>query len=409
MFLGLTGMLLCFVMLTKGSRKFQEKGEAIFVPVIQPVDTSPEMQAVRAYVDFLSNALDSSGTVGAAFTIVHDGKVIKTGTFGLRKAGTQDSINAHTIFRLASVSKGFAGALTAILEHEGHLSMDEKVMDQYPGFRLKDSASTADLTILHILNHTSGLVPYAFDNLVEAGIELDEIAKRLYEVDISAPPGALYGYQNVVFSLIDPILKNITGKTYSDLLEQEIFEPVGMIDASAGLKEILTDGNVAYPHVRGGDGYLAEALHAGYYNVIPAAGINASISDMGHWLLALLGNKDDQFPGEVSSKLADPVIYTPLKSRYTRAWQPFRERYYSLGWRIYYYRGRKIVYHGGYVHGYRAEIAFCPQEKVGLAFLQNSPNGVASRSIPTFFDLLFENLAYEKTSDLQNDTFNIDD
>jgi hypothetical protein len=88
--------------------------------------------------------------------------------------------------------------------------------------------------------------------------------------------------------------------------------------------------------------------------------------------------------------LAEPLIYTPLKYRYTRYWKPFRERYYSLGWRIYHYRGRKIIYHGGYIRGYRAEIGYCPQEDVGIAFLQNSPNSLASKAVPRFFDLYFD-------------------
>jgi len=130
--------------------------------------------------------------------------------------------------------------------------------------------------------------------------------------------------------------------------------------------------------------------HEGYYNVLPAAGVNASISDMGRWLLALLGYQQEWLPDTVISAITTPVVYTPLKWRYTRYWEPFRERYYSLGWRIYEYKGRKIMYHGGYIRGYRAEIAFCPAEDVGIAFMENSPNNLASRFVPAFMDLILE-------------------
>jgi beta-lactamase class C len=142
--------------------------------------------------------------------------------------------------------------------------------------------------------------------------------------------------------------------------------------------------------VRTSRGYVALNPQQGYYNVLPAAGVNASISDMGQWLLTLLGNYPEQFPDTVRTLLATPVIYTPLKARYTRQWKPFRERYYSLGWRVYHYRDHWIVYHGGYIRGYRAEIGFCPEEQAGIAFLQNSPNGLASKCVPTFFDLIFD-------------------
>jgi beta-lactamase class C len=118
---------------------------------------------------------------------------------------------------------------------------------------------------------------------------------------------------------------------------------------------------------------------------------------MGKWLQALLGNSHKTLSEDILTKVSTPIIYTPLKWQYTRYWKSFRERYYSLGWRIYDYKGRRIIYHGGYVRGYRAEIAFCPEENVGMAFLQNSPNSLASKSIPTFFDMFLEEKKVESS------------
>jgi beta-lactamase class C len=190
--------------------------------------------------------------------------------------------------------------------------------------------------------------------------------------------------------MIDPIAKKATGTPYQALLKQLIFNPLGMSDASAGPVDEKQNPNMAYPHVRNGSSYVPLKPHNGYYNVLPAAGVNASIHDMSQWLLALLGHKPDGMPDTIISSISTPVIYTPLKWRYTRYWKPFRERYYSLGWRIYNYHGRQILYHGGYIRGYRAEIAFCPDEDLGIAFLQNSPNNLASRCVPTFMDLFLE-------------------
>jgi len=361
-------------------------------PSLKPAEERPlpELPAFRDFISFMEEELDSSKTVGAAYTIVHNGDVAYTGTFGKREYGTELEVDRHTLFRLASVSKGFAGALACFLELDGAFSLDDRVVDHYPGFALKDSVSTTNLTIRHLLSHTSGLVPYAYDNLVEADQELPDIIERLVEVDISAPPGELYGYQNVMFSMLDPIARRTTGVPYQLLLEEKIFKPLGMEDASAGPVDMDLNSNLAFPHVKTRSGYVSLNPHQGYYNVMPAAGVNASISDMEQWLLALLGQKPEMMPDTVLKSLSTPLIYTPLKWRYTRYWKPFRERYYSLGWRIYNYQGRKIVYHGGYIRGYRAEIAFCPEENVGIAFLQNSPNGLASRCVPTFFDNYFE-------------------
>ena len=388
------------ILFTKGTRTpgvTQNQVVATMAPT-EPVELIPEeypvpdLPAFRDFVAFMNRELDSSQTVGAAFTIVHNGEVAYTGTFGEREFGTDRDVDRHTLFRLASVSKGFAGALACFLELDGAFSLDDRVVDHYPGFALKDSTSTADLTIRHLLSHTSGLVPYAYDNLVEADQKLNEIIERLDEVDISAPPGELYGYQNVLFSMLDPIARRTTGVPYQVLLDNKIFKPLGMSDASAGPVDLDKNPNFAFPHVKTRGGYVSLNPHEGYYNVMPAAGVNASISDMEQWLLALLGQKPEMMPDTVLTSLRTPLIYTPLKWRYTRYWKPFRERYYSLGWRIYNYQGRQIVYHGGYIRGYRAEIAFCPEEGVGVAFLQNSPNGLASRCVPTFFDLYLKQL-----------------
>lgn len=364
------------------------------ISVPEPVAAVPEPVAVppaiRNFIGFVEQELDSSHTVGAAYTIVKDGAVVHTGTFGERKRGSGEKVDQYTLFRLASVSKGFTGVLACLLERDGVFSLDDRVVDHYPGFRLKDSVSTTGLTIRHLLSHTSGLVPYAYDNLVEEGQDLPSIVGRLYNVDISAPPGKVYGYQNVLFSMLDPIARRETGVPYQVLLQEKLFKPLGMTHASAGPVDLSRNPNLAYPHVKTSKGYIPLTPNEAYYNVMPAAGVNASISDMSRWLLALLGNEPAILPDTVINTVATPLIYTPLKWRYTRYWKPFKERYYGLGWRIYQYQGRKIVYHGGYIRGYRAEVAFCREENVGIAFLQNSPNGFASRFTPAFFDLLFQ-------------------
>lgn len=375
------------IFVSKGTRSPEGISGQVQMSALEVSDDTFLPPPIKDFITFMEQELDSSGTIGAAYTIVQGGAIVHTGTYGVLEQGRSAEVDEHTLFRLASVSKGFAGVLASLLEEEGIFSLDDRVAEHYAGFALKDSLNTADLTIRHLLSHSSGLVPYAFDNLVEADQDLYSIIDRLDEVNISAPPGELYGYQNVLFSMLDPIAKKATGTPYQVLLEQKIFEPLDMHDASAGPIDLKRFPNLALPHVNTGKEYVALDSHNGYYNVLPAAGVNASISDMGQWLLALLGHKGEVLSDTVLRKISTPVIYTPLKWRYTRYWRPFRERHYSLGWRIYTYQGRQIVYHGGYIRGYRAEIAFCPSEDVGIAFMQNSPNSLASRFVPTFMDL----------------------
>ncbi len=370
----------------------QPSSESLIDPLTTSEKLSPPIpESVIQYLKFIENEIDSTNTVGAALTIVYKNHLLISNTYGIKKTGTTDSINQHTVFRLASVSKGFAGVLASILEEDSTLSLNEKVKDIIPDFRLKDSINTYDLTIQNLLSHTTGLVPHAFDNLIEDGVSYPIILQKLPEVEISAKPGVLYSYQNVIFSLFDSIVHIKTGLPYDILLRKKIFRPLKMRDASANPTVFIRKkSNIAHPHYYSNGKAISLPPNTGYYNLKPAAGINASISDMSKWLMALLGNNPDVLDTSILNHITSPVIHSPLKWRYLRNWDPIESKYYSLGWRIYIYKGRKIIYHGGYVTGYRAEIAFCPEENLGIAFLQNSPNKLASKCVPQFFNLWFE-------------------
>ena len=390
--LALSGIAFILILLFRpGHRNDSESPVAFSLPP-EPIraDSLPIRKTIQKFDVFLRDSLQSTGCIGAAATIFHHGEIVYTITHGVKRAGTKDSVDRHTVFRLASVSKGFAGVLAALLQEEGILSMDDRIMDYLPGFMLKDSVNTHDLAIRHILNHTSGLVPHAYDNLAEDGKTIKEIIPELATVDIAGIPGQYYGYQNVVFSLIDTLVELKTGRDYGELVYRKIFRPLGMKDASTGYRRLIWNRNVAFPHDRLNGEYHPCPLNTGYYNLLPAAGVNASIDDMGKWLAALLGFMPKKLDTAVIILISTPQVYTPLKRNYTRFWCPIDARYYSFGWRIFDYKGKRILYHGGYVRGYRAEIAFCPEENTGIAFLLNSPNRLASQVVPTFFNMYLE-------------------
>jgi beta-lactamase class C len=354
-------------------------------------DTSPEALAIKKYAKHFKDIFDSTKTVGSSLAIIYKGKVVLLQNYGVKIAGTKDSVDVHTVFRLASVSKGFAGVLACLLEQDSIFTLNDKVRDFLPGFQLRDPNNAKELKIKHLLSHTTGLVPHAFDNLIEEGVPYSVILEELPTVEISAPPGQLYSYQNVIFSLLDTIAYLKTGKKYSTLIEKNIFKPLRMRNASVGADVFIRKHqNVAMPHIWDGSRFVTLMPNEGYYNLLPAAGVNASIIDMCKWAIALMGYKKDVLNKEVLEKIKTPVIETPLKRSYTQSWGRIEKKEYSLGWRIYTYKGRKIIYHGGFVTGYRAEIAFCPEENVGLVFLENSPNQLASACVPDFFNIWFE-------------------
>src|SRR3546814_15284175 len=91
-----------------------------------------------------------------------------------------------------------------------------------------------------------------------------------------------------------------------------------------------------------------------YYRVAPAAGVNASASDMAQWLVAQTGHRPDVLPAPLLSTLHTPVVATPGETRRS-SWrrQRLNAAGYAIGWRVYDYAGHRVVYHGRAVQGYR--------------------------------------------------------
>lgn len=356
----------------------------------EEIKYSKEIQEVLSKFDSLYNVnIQESGAVGGAIVITYKGQVAMTKCYGVKKAGETSPIDENTVFRLASVSKTISGVLAGILASENKISLDDKVVDYLPDFKLKLSESTNNITIGNLLSHTSGLIPHAFDIMVEDQVPLNQIIPRLNEVEITSPPGLVYAYQNVMFSLFDPIVAAKTKKSFSTIIREKVFEPFGMKNASTDFESFQKNENKAFPHQKAENGFNAVRLNDRYYTTAPAAGVNASISDMGKFLIAI-SQKDDH----LFSKKAREIVFTPqveslLKRSYYRNWGAIGPKHYAIGWRIINYENHTIAHHSGYVAGYQSEIAVCEEEEIGIAILTNSPNSNFSEGVPAFLKLFF--------------------
>ena len=340
---------------------------------------------LTVYDTYVQDFVKETEVPGVAIAIVIDNQLQYIKGFGVKNTVEKEPIGIHSVFRIASVSKGFASILAGLLVKEGVLKWDDPVKKYLPEFILKDSTTTQNLTIRHILSHTSGLTPHAYDNLIEANIPFDKIIERLKEVNVHCPAGECYGYQNTVYSLISEIIKSATKKNYIDVLQQKIIQPLGMQDVSYSREKLLAIPNRADPHIRRNGEWIPSDIRDSYYNVKPAAGINASIYDMAYWLKALLGGMPDVISPEIIKEVSKPIIQTP-KARYRYNGNiHLHSAYYGLGWRIFDYAGYKMVFHSGGVHGYHSKIAFIPEQNIGIVVLQNGRYG--NNFVYKFIDL----------------------
>lgn len=352
----------------------------------------------RPGADFTRDALEferlagelvaQSGIPGLALTMVQGDRVLVARGYGVVDSRGSEPVTAHTVFRLASLSKGFAGTLAGLLTREGALRWDAPAVNYLPALHLADPHAVAHLSVRDILSHRIGIQPYNFlDRALEADEPYPLLAARLDQAPMRCSPGDCYAYQNIAFSLIGDISFAVTGEFYTLSVEKRLLHPLGMHDATFGRAALESSPSWARPHVRAGHGWRSVPPKDNYYRVPPAAGLNASAADMGQWLIAQLGHRPDVLPPGLLAEVHAPQIATPDQlggSPWRRA--RLRAAHYGLGWRIYDYAGHRMIYHAGAVQGYRAIIALLPERDIGLALLWHSEHRAPSALLPAIAD-----------------------
>lgn len=327
------------------------------------------------------------GVVGLGVSIVYADSVLLERGFGVVQAGRTESVEADTAFRLASLSKAFAGTLAAQLVEEGALSWDTRVADHLPAFRLANADAALNTTAADLLGHTVGLGFHTFDRELEGNEPYPVLASRLGEAPMLCPDGRCYAYQNVAFSLIGDLAFAVTGDFYSHLVEKKIFHPLGMYGATYGREGLESSASWARPHVMSGGRFVGLRPKENYYRVPPAAGVNASAADMSQWLLGQMGRRPEVLSPELLATIQAPRVETPSEIRAV-PWrrERLRSAHYALGWRVYDYAGEKLIFHGGAVQGYRAVIGFLPERGFGIAILSNCECRLPSALLPIALD-----------------------
>jgi len=322
---------------------------------------------------------------GAAFAIVTRDQILRIATVGHTTVARKHPIDVQTTFRLASVSKTFAAEMVGLLVEDGTLRWDDPVILYVPDFKI--NGDTSQIRIQHLLGQSSGLMPHAYDNLLEHGKSMDTIWQRMSDLAFICEPGQCYGYQNSVFSLVDPLVERATALPYETLIEQRIFKPLDMNTASLGYEAFINNPNHAEPHARRNGQWKTVPVQRNYYRAAPAAGVNASILDMGKWLQAQLGSKPEILSPEMVGNLYKPRMKT-RREMYRKQWKTMlSSAHYGLGWRIYQLGDEQLIYHGGWVSGFRADIAFSPQRDIGIVVLLNAESSGISELTTRFWQM----------------------
>ncbi|MGS2719163.1 serine hydrolase domain-containing protein [Paraglaciecola aestuariivivens] len=326
---------------------------------------------------------------GYAFAYIQKGKPAQVVVYG-KDSAKGAPIDLDTVFRLASVSKTFTSMLMAKYVAQKQLDWQVPVGQLVPEFSAKPVSN--QLVLSHIIGQSSGYIPNAYDNLIEANYSVERVLTMLSELEPLCQPGQCYTYQNALFAVVDSYFKQ-HHSSYSQALNQAIIEPLKMPHASVGKAALMGSKKWAKPHVAiSKNRWRTVRVRDDYYRYAPAAGVNASMRDMVIWMRALLGEMPEVVPTELVKQVTQPLTKSK-KETYRRQWRQYlTDAHYGLGWRVYEFAGHTLNYHGGWVQGYRSDVAFSPEFGVGYVMLMNAESNLINEFTPEFWARCFEQL-----------------
>lgn len=319
----------------------------------------PDLAAIDAYV---GREMKADRVPGLSLAIVQPGGV----TFRqYGQAGRGQPLTPRTAFILGSMSKSFTALAVMQLVEQGQIDLKAPVQRYLPDFRMADEAASRQITVAHLLNHTSGLPAQVA--ATRQARTLAEHLPALSRVRLEHPPGTRHTYSSVGYQVLGVLIERVTGQPYAEVVQQRIFTPLKMTHS-------FTDGTRARPLASGhrywfGFPVAADLPFEG--DRLPTAGLISSAEDLATYLQALM--RKEGIPGVISRDGLFQLLWPTAQG------DGFS---YAMGWRVSSWpdgggQSRRVIHHGGVLPHYRGKMVMLPDLQAGVVVLTN-----ASTSLP---------------------------
>jgi CubicO group peptidase (beta-lactamase class C family) len=324
-----------------------------------------------AAIDAIMREYDGA-VPGASVMVIRNDLVVFRKAYGLADVEKGIASTPQSNYRLASVTKQFTATAVLLLAERDALAIGDPVRRYLS--ELPDYAD--EITIRHLLTHTSGLPDY--ENLIAEGTTLQlrdrdvlELLAGVQENDF--PPGSQYRYSNSGYALLALVIERISGESFASFLRTSIFGPLGMENSVAFEAGISSVPHRAFGHSRSGDRFIRndQSITSA---VLGDGGVYSSIDDLRRWDQAL--NGATLLRRETLQQAESPAVVTDDPAIH-----------YGFGWRISRHRGHRAVWHSGETRGFRNALVRFPDERLTVIILTNRNESPPYRKALAIADL----------------------
>ena len=335
----------------------------------------------------VQGAMESTGVPGIAVAVVYRDRTVYTKGFGVRESGKPETVDAETVFQLASVSKPLASTVAAGAVSRGALTWTDPVISHTPDFSLKEPFVTRNATVADLLSHQGGLHTGAGDLLEDLGFDQSYILSHLNQQPLDAFRSS-YNYSNFGYTLGAKAAADALKMSWEDLAEEILFKPLEMTDTSYRHADYQAAPNRALIHVPAGNRTWIAKYSRDADAEAPAGGASSSVRDLARWIRLQLANGSYDGKQIVDAK-ALGVTHVPHAVSGLPATPAARTRFYGLGWNVSYDdQARLMLGHSGAFNlGAATAVSLLPGEQLGIVVLTNGrPQGIPEAICAGFLD-----------------------
>jgi CubicO group peptidase (beta-lactamase class C family) len=346
-------------------------------------------QQLSPQVDEVFSDFQKPGSPGCALGVFRNGQVIYAKGYGLASVELNAPISPRTVFDIGSTSKQFTAASTLLLEQQGKLSLSDDIRKYIPELPDYSKESGRAITILNLLNHTSGLRDY-IALLQMAGVNIDSVttdedalALVVRQKRLNFTPGSQWSYSNTNFFLLSVIVKRVGGASLKESASQNIFQPLHMTHTTFRDDHTMLIPNRALAYDPAGKG--GYKLDVSYYEQLGDGAVHTSVEDLAKW-------DENFYSGQVGGKALVAELQQQGKLNNGKILD------YAKGLFIQDHRGLRTVRHGGAWGGYRAELLRFPDQHFSVACLCNMANANPERRADRVADIYLAGLMKPQAS-----------